>query len=152
MGNRGSWSTSLIALFRGVIKKISSVFVFCVAKSALDRVVVRNESLARLKKAMEVKQTVEEKRVERHLVESVKGLGGMCLKFVSPGTAGVPDRLIILPPGRIIFAELKTDTGKLSKIQERTIGEMIKRGADVRVLYGLKDVKDFIDGVKMHEV
>ena len=69
----------------------------------------------------------------------------MCLKFVSPGTSGVPDRLIITKDGRIIFAELKTDVGRLSKIQEFTISEMRKRSADVRVLYGLQDVKAFLN-------
>lgn len=87
---------------------------------------------------------MEEKKIERHLVESIKRIGGMCLKFVSPSTSGVPDRLIILPEGRIIFTEIKTDKGRLSKIQKFIIDEMKKRGADVRVLYGLKDVKEFI--------
>lgn len=35
-----------------------------------------------------------EATIERHLVEGVKKLGGMCLKFVSPSTPGVPDRQI----------------------------------------------------------
>ena len=95
---------------------------------------------------------MEEKRVERHLVEGVRLLGGMCLKFVSPGNSGVPDRLVILPDGKIIFVELKTDVGRLSKIQEYTINEMRKRSADVRVLYGLKDVKAFIEEVKSNEI
>lgn len=85
-----------------------------------------------------------EKQVERHLVNGVRKLGGLCLKFVSPGTPGVPDRIIITATGRIIFAELKTDTGRLSKIQNFTIGEMMKRGADVRVLKGLSSVKELL--------
>ena len=95
---------------------------------------------------------MNEKIVERRLVEEIKKLNGMCLKFVSPGNSGVPDRLIILPDGRIVFAELKTDAGRLSKIQVHIINEMKKRGADVRVLYGVKDVKAFIDEVKSDEI
>ena len=64
---------------------------------------------------------MNESRIERRLVDGVKKLGGMCLKFVSPGTPGVPDRLIIPPTGRIIFAELKAETGRLAKIQRYTM-------------------------------
>lgn len=87
---------------------------------------------------------MNESRIERHLVEGVRKLGGMCVKFVSPGTPGVPDRLIITATGRIIFAELKTETGRLAKIQRYTIGEMQKRGADVRVVKGLDEVKQLL--------
>ena len=82
-----------------------------------------------------------EKQIERRLVEGVKRLGGLCYKFVSPGHPGVPDRIIITAVGRVIFAELKTDTGRLSKLQRYTVSEMQKRGADVRVVKGLDEVK-----------
>lgn len=85
-----------------------------------------------------------ESKIERHLVDGVKKLGGMCVKFVSPGTPGVPDRIIITKTGRIIFAELKTETGRLSKIQRYVVGEMQKRGADVRVIKGLDSVKELL--------
>ena len=52
---------------------------------------------------------MKESQIERRLVEGVKRLGGMCLKFVSPGTLGVPDRIIITAKGRVIFVELKTE-------------------------------------------
>ena len=55
-----------------------------------------------------------EKTIERHLVDGVKRLGGLCVKFVSPGTPGVPDRIIITATGKIIFVELKTETGRLA--------------------------------------
>lgn len=87
---------------------------------------------------------MNESRIERHLVDGVKKLGGMCVKFVSPGTPGVPDRLIITATGKIIFAELKTETGRLAKIQRYTIEQMQKRGADVRVVKGLDEVKQLL--------
>lgn len=86
-----------------------------------------------------------EKLIEQHLVKGVKKLGGLCLKFVSPGSSGVPDRIIISSTGEVIFVELKTERGKLSKLQEHMIDEMRKRSANVKVLYGLQDVKSFLD-------
>ena len=44
---------------------------------------------------------MREKQVEQKLVKAVRTLGGICPKFVSPGMAGMPDRLILLPGGRI---------------------------------------------------
>ena len=48
-----------------------------------------------------------EKEIERHLREGVKSLGGWCLKFVTPGFTGVPDRVILMKGGVIAFVELK---------------------------------------------
>lgn len=87
---------------------------------------------------------MKESQIERRLVEGVKRLGGMCLKFVSPGTPGVPDRIIITAKGRVIFVELKTETGRLTKIQRYVIGEMQKRGADARVVKGIDEVKELL--------
>ena len=92
---------------------------------------------------------MNESGIERQLVEGVKKLGGMCLKFVSPSTPGVPDRLIITADGRIIFAELKTETGRLSKIQRYVTGEMIKRGADVRVVKGIDEVRALLQEIEV---
>ncbi|MBQ8691923.1 MAG: VRR-NUC domain-containing protein [Synergistaceae bacterium] len=85
-----------------------------------------------------------EKAIERRLINAVKKLGGLCYKFTSPGTVGVPDRIIITAQGKVIFAELKTETGKLSKIQEYVINQMRLRGADVRVLYGTAQVDELV--------
>lgn len=87
---------------------------------------------------------MKESQIERRLVEGVKRLGGVCLKFVSPGTLGVPDRIIITAKGRVIFVELKTETGRLTKIQRYVIGEMQKRGADARVVKGIDEVKELL--------
>ena len=52
-----------------------------------------------------------EKELERTLIRSVESRGGKCLKWVSPGTTGLPDRIILLPKGRIIFVEMKRPKG-----------------------------------------
>ena len=48
-----------------------------------------------------------ESTFERKLCEYIKSLGGKAYKWVSPGAPGVPDRIAILPGGRIIFIEVK---------------------------------------------
>jgi hypothetical protein len=90
---------------------------------------------------------MRESVIERRLTRAVRKAGGVAYKFVSPGHSGVPDRLIILPSGRVIFVELKTETGKLSKLQLATQALMRKLGADVRTLYGADQVDRFVEEV-----
>lgn len=55
--------------------------------------------------------TERERDIERALVGMVKRNGGLCLKWVCPGWSGVPDRIILLPGGRVLFAETKRPQG-----------------------------------------
>ena len=60
-----------------------------------------------------------EKEIEQKLVAMVKRHGGFCLKWVCPGWSGVPDRILLLPGGRIYFVETKRPKGGvLAKRQE----------------------------------
>jgi hypothetical protein len=95
---------------------------------------------------------MRESQIEARLVQGVKARGGLCLKFTSPGTSGVPDRIVITPDGRVCFVELKTEIGRLAKIQQWVIGEMRERGADVFVVKGPAEVKQFLEEVLPHEV
>ena len=56
---------------------------------------------------------MREKEIEKRLVAEVKRNGGICPKFVSPGYSGMPDRIILLPKGKIAFAELKAPRHKI---------------------------------------
>jgi hypothetical protein len=60
-----------------------------------------------------------EKVTEAYLRSEIKKLGGTAYKFVSPGNAGVPDRMICLPGGRILFAELKSEDKKSTPKQRQ---------------------------------
>jgi len=89
-----------------------------------------------------------EKEVEKFLVREVKKIGGISFKFISPGNAGVPDRIVILSSGKVVFVELKTDKGKLTRLQGVQIKKISDLGADVRVLRGIEGVKEFINGIQ----
>lgn len=89
-----------------------------------------------------------EKEVEKFLLREVKKIGGVSFKFISPGNAGVPDRIVILPTGKVVFVELKTDKGKLTKLQEVQIKKISNLGADARVLRGIEGVKEFINEIQ----
>lgn len=72
-----------------------------------------------------------EKQIEQKLVSEVKKRGGICPKFTSPGTNGMPDRLILLPGGKLAFAELKAPGEKPRPLQVSR-HEMLRR-LDFRV-------------------
>lgn len=56
--------------------------------------------------------------IEKRLAREVKKIGGECYKWVSPGCAGVPDRIILLPNGKVFFVELKAPGKKEQRLQE----------------------------------
>ena len=87
---------------------------------------------------------MREKEIEKRLVAGVKNLGGKAYKWVSPGNNGVPDRIVILPEMAPVFVELKTESGRLTALQQVQISRLRDLGQDVRVLYGWEQVKDFL--------
>lgn len=89
-----------------------------------------------------------EKDVERTLKKGVENLGGKCYKWVSPNENGVPDRIVLLPKGLIIFVELKDYQGRISqvqKIQHKIIQDL---GFQVYVLNSKVRVSEFLDFCK----
>ena len=60
---------------------------------------------------------MREKVVEQKLVKSVKAAGGIALKFTSPGFDGMPDRIILMPGGRMAFVEVKAPGEKPRALQ-----------------------------------
>ena len=62
---------------------------------------------------------MREREVEQSLVRSVKRMGGICPKWVSPGLDGVPDRIVLFPGGRIGFVELKAPGKKMRPLQKK---------------------------------
>ena len=79
---------------------------------------------------------MRERDVERMLVRSVREAGGLALKFVSPGTAGVPDRLILMPSGRLAFCEVKAPGEKPRPLQVHRMEQLRELGFRVYVVDG----------------
>lgn len=66
-----------------------------------------------------------EKDIEQKLVKKVRQYGGWCLKWVCPGWAGVPDRIVLLPGGRVIFVEMKRLLGGRLSDRQRWWGKTL---------------------------
>lgn len=69
------------------------------------------------------------------------------MKWVSPGNAGVPDRIVLLPRGRVVFVELKQEDGRLSRLQRWQHARLRDLGMDVRTLWSAEQVDAFVDEV-----
>lgn len=84
-----------------------------------------------------------EKDIEKILVSEVKKLGGRAYKWVSPGNDGVPDRIVIFPNRPPIFVELKSETGRLSALQQVQIKRLRELGQAVFVVKGIDGLSQF---------
>ena len=93
---------------------------------------------------------MREKSIEEKLVAAVKVQGGVCWKFTSPGTAGVPDRIVLMPFGRIGFVEVKTPGEKPRSLQRLRIKtRMLRRlGFKVYVLDDEGQIGGIIDEIQ----
>ena len=82
-----------------------------------------------------------ERDIERALVGMVKRHGGLCLKWVCPGWSGVPDRIILLPGGRVLFAETKRPKGgEVRKLQDWWSRQLKRLGFTVWVVWNKHDI------------
>lgn len=86
-----------------------------------------------------------EKDIESYLREKVRELGGKAYKWVSPGSAGVPDRLVFLPTGRIIPVELKAPGKKPTELQLKKHEEIENLNIKVFVIDTKEKVDEFIE-------
>ena len=77
---------------------------------------------------------MREKIIERKLVHAVKAMGGIAPKIISPGFDGMPDRLVLLPKGKIAFVEVKRHGEKPRPLQESRHGLLRRLGFRVYVL------------------
>lgn len=85
-----------------------------------------------------------EKDTERYLCDEAKQLGGRAYKFVSPGCGGVPDRIVVLPGGRIFFVETKSQGKRSTALQRKVQRDLRELGctvyADIDTKQKVRDV------------
>ena len=91
---------------------------------------------------------MREKTIESKLVKAVKEKGGIAPKFVSPGLDGVPDRLVLLPGGKIAFIELKATGKKLRPLQVRRKKQLEKLGFSVYCIDRADQIGGILDAIQ----
>ena len=91
---------------------------------------------------------MREKIVEQHLVKAVKSSGGIAPKLVSPGFNGVPDRLVLLPGGKIGFVEGKAPGKEPRALQGGRNGLLRRLGFKVYILDDLEQIGGILDEIR----
>jgi len=89
-----------------------------------------------------------EKYIEQKLVKAVKAMGGMALKFTSPGFDGVPDRIVLLPMARMAFVELKAPGKKMRPLQVRRKSQLEALGFLVYCIDGVDQIGGVLDEIQ----
>ena len=90
---------------------------------------------------------MRERTLERKLTQSVANMGGLALKFVSHGMAGVPDRLLLFPEGKIAFVEMKAPGKHPTKLQRLRHAQLRDLGFRVYVIDSVHQI-----GEMLHEI
>ncbi|SHF23706.1 VRR-NUC domain-containing protein [Seinonella peptonophila] len=87
---------------------------------------------------------MREKQLEQRLKQEVEKAGGLALKFISPGWAGAPDRIVLLPEGRIIFVEMKAPKGQLRPLQKKRLQQLKDLGFDTRMVNSVDQIREMV--------
>ena len=95
---------------------------------------------------------MREKTVEAKLVRAVKAAGGICPKLVSPGMAGMPDRLVLLPDGKMGFVEVKAPGEKPRPLQTARHRILEWLGYRVYVLDNPEEIRGIIDEIQTTQI
>ena len=86
-----------------------------------------------------------EKKIEYKLRDKIKALGGLALKWSSLSYTGLPDRIILMPGGRIFFVELKNgNAGRLSARQVVVHRILLNLGFPVIVIKDEETLQNFL--------
>ena len=85
-----------------------------------------------------------ERDIQAKIRKKIIALGGLCVK-VDASKRGWPDLTVILPGGTVLFLEVKTPTGRVSKIQAYMHNQLREVGANVYVVSSPEQVTAIIE-------
>ena len=91
---------------------------------------------------------MREKTIEQKFRAAVKAAGGLAVKFASPGFDGVPDRLALLPGGRMAFVEVKAPGKKPRPLQLARHRQLRQLGFKVYVLDDESQIGGMVDEIQ----
>ncbi len=90
---------------------------------------------------------MREKTLEHKFVMAVKNVGGKAVKFTSPGFDGMPDRLVLLPNGKVGFVEVKAPGRKPRPIQASRIKLLRRLGFKAYILDDEEKIEKIISDI-----
>jgi len=90
---------------------------------------------------------MREKEIEQQLIRAVRCLGGWCLKWTSPSLTGIPDRMVLLPGGKLAFVEVKAPGHKPRKLQQKRINQLQSLDFKCFVLDSREDISRILEEV-----
>lgn len=91
---------------------------------------------------------MREKTIEKKLVTEAKALGGLAPKLVSPEFDGMPDRMVLMPGGRIGFVEVKAPGKEPRPLQVARHRLLKQLGFQVFVLDGPEQIGGILNAIR----
>lgn len=88
---------------------------------------------------------MRESAVESALREAARVVGGACWKLTS--RRGAPDRLLLLPGGRVALVETKAPGGRLSPVQRHVLDTLRGLGHQAYVVSTPEEARALVRGV-----
>ena len=91
-----------------------------------------------------------EKYIEKEFCKAIRQIGGKALKYYNHLDIGYPDRIVLLPHGRIVWAEMKSTGDKPTKVQLRRHAELRAMGFTVYVIDSIEGMHETVNQIGQH--
>jgi len=78
-----------------------------------------------------------EQKIQKKRIDQLEAEGYYVIKLIKTNKNGIPDIIAIPPDAPVLFSEVKTPKGRVSKIQEYRLKELKKYGFKTEIYNGL---------------